>query len=667
MVKKYLHHPDLPVIGVLFISLVVGVFIYRDYGITWDEPLYYKYADAVPYAYSIRARLQPGYDIENAYGPSASDHKMYGPPYILAARPLVLALSALTNATSYERWHLINFCFFLVGVWFFYLLCKRWVSKWAAFAASGLLLTQPVLWGHAFINPKDMPFLVFFLIALYAGFKLVDATILTGDLNKSLNKANPEQVRADWPGFRKNLVVAGSLFFVLLILLVTLSDLIRDALVKMIDFLYHTNPTSLVGTLFRWIAPNMVLIPVEDYYHKTLLLYERFENYAIGISIPVVITGGLAILIPHILLRILLRWETSNLGPLPRLSFVWQFETPLQKRQIIKFALLAGIALGAMFSIRVIAPLIGILILISYFLRHERRNSSAIFIYLVITAISLYIIWPYLWDSPITRLYEAFQYFLKINNTKPVLFNGKVFPSNELPWSYLPILLTITLSEPVWILFVIGLVTGLWFMYRGKLDWRTFIPMLSSFGVVFLYILVRQPPMYDGYRHYLFIIPPIFAVTALAFHLLEKAIHIPLIHNLFLVACLLPGVIGLVQTHPYQYAYYNSTIGSLGGAYRNYETDYWLTCYKEAMIYINANIPSDAILYVHRQPAIAREFANRQFEIKQYDPAFITSTTENWILLTTRHNSDHEFDSDLPILHQVEHNGAVFCMVKLLK
>jgi len=47
-----------------------------------------------------------------------------------------------------------------VGVWIFYLLVRRWVQPWAAFGAALLFLLQPLFWGHAFINPKDIPYLV---------------------------------------------------------------------------------------------------------------------------------------------------------------------------------------------------------------------------------------------------------------------------------------------------------------------------------------------------------------------------------------------------------------------------------------------------------------------------------------------------------------------------
>jgi hypothetical protein len=93
---KKINPADLPVIILLGACLIIGLFIFRDYGLSHDEPLFYAYADAIGYAYSIPAHLSGEFDIEQAYGPSATDHKIYGPAYLLLARNPVSLLSAMT-------------------------------------------------------------------------------------------------------------------------------------------------------------------------------------------------------------------------------------------------------------------------------------------------------------------------------------------------------------------------------------------------------------------------------------------------------------------------------------------------------------------------------------------------------------------------------------------
>ena len=60
------------------------------------------------------------------------------------------------------------------GVACLYPLCKRVMGAWWALAATLLYATQPLLFGHAFINPKDTPFLGMMLASVYAGLCMVD-------------------------------------------------------------------------------------------------------------------------------------------------------------------------------------------------------------------------------------------------------------------------------------------------------------------------------------------------------------------------------------------------------------------------------------------------------------------------------------------------------------
>ena len=47
----------------------------------------------------------------------------------------------------------------------------------------------------------------------------------------------------------------------------------------------------------------------------------------------------------------------------------------------------------------------------------------------------------------------------------------------------------------------------------------------------------------------------------------------------------------LVRLHPFQYTYFNCLAGGVAGAAGKYETDYWLTSYKEAIEWIEAQPP----------------------------------------------------------------------------
>ena len=148
----------------LAVNILIGVFVFRHYGYSWDEPLFYDYGDALGYAYSPQDWLGGNFDIEHSFGPSGDDHKTRGPAYLLLARGPVSLLETL-GLDKASAWHLINFLFFQIGVYFLYRFATRWVKPSAALAASAVFSWQPLLWGHAFINPKDTPVLVFFMLS----------------------------------------------------------------------------------------------------------------------------------------------------------------------------------------------------------------------------------------------------------------------------------------------------------------------------------------------------------------------------------------------------------------------------------------------------------------------------------------------------------------------
>src|SRR6185503_1444605 len=50
-----------------------------------------------------------------------------------------------------------------------------WMSHAPAFGATALYITQPIFWGHAFINPKDIPLLSLFTLSVYLGMRMHDS------------------------------------------------------------------------------------------------------------------------------------------------------------------------------------------------------------------------------------------------------------------------------------------------------------------------------------------------------------------------------------------------------------------------------------------------------------------------------------------------------------
>ncbi|HKG55053.1 MAG TPA: hypothetical protein VKB04_12395, partial [Anaerolineales bacterium] len=258
---------------------------------------------------------------------------------------------------------------------------------------------------------------------------------------------------------------------------------------------------------------------------------------------------------------------------------------------------------------------------------------------------------------------------------------------------YLPFMLATTITEPVWPLFFLGIFAGYWKLFkrrsllktslrvvtpvetwtslRSELDVTTirnnFISLtlvLLWFVILVVYVLLRRPSMYDGLRHFLFILPPIFIFSGIGFDFLLDHIAISWLRAGLIIVLLGPGIVGMIQLHPYEYTYYNSFAGGTGGAFRNYETDYWLTCYKEAVEKLNQTVRTPVSLYVHREAYIAAYYANKNINVQDLRGALAEVKPGNFILVNTRTNEDRRVFKDAPIVMQIARGDAIFCMMR---
>ena len=536
-----------PIILLLAINLLVGLFVFHDYGLSWDEPLFYDYGDALGYAYSPSAWFSGNFDINLSFGSSGDDHKTRGPAYLLLAREPVSALETI-GLDKASAWHLINYLFFQLGIYFLYRLASRWIRSPAALTASALFSWQPLLWGHAFINPKDPPFLLFFLASVCLGFEMVDK----------------------------------------------LSD-------------------------------------------------EAINN----------------------------KQKISNL-------------------------LIPAIVLGIATSIRVLGPLAGLFVFVYGIIKFGRRVTSFLpsFVFYGTIAIGVMLLtWPYLWGNPLERFIVVFGFMSDNPTNLSVLFGGEVYRAGELPRRYLPFMLVTTLTEPVWPLFLFGLLIAYlrllkqnrkiskdldeatsmdsWQLLRSSLDRLTTSTRLGLLTVVLLwfiipvvYVLWRRPAMYDGIRHFLFILPPIFIFAGFAFDFLIDHIPSPWLRAGLSWLLLLPGIVGIIQLHPYEYTYYNSFIGGTNGAFRQYETDYWLSCYKEAVANLDQIRKEPINLYVHREAYIAAYYAHNNISVRDLRGALDEVKSGDDVLVNTRTNEDRRVFQDAPPIIQIGRGDALFCVIK---
>jgi 4-amino-4-deoxy-L-arabinose transferase-like glycosyltransferase len=139
--------------------LLIGIFIITDYGQSWDE--------ATNYLYGERAL---GYYLEEGFLQDPQEEYFHGTFYFMVWAQASKVVDGLVRGWhAPDGRHFVNYLTFLLGAIGFFSIAKSFFDKGIATVALLFYLTQPILFGHAFINQKDIPFMSFFVITLALG------------------------------------------------------------------------------------------------------------------------------------------------------------------------------------------------------------------------------------------------------------------------------------------------------------------------------------------------------------------------------------------------------------------------------------------------------------------------------------------------------------------
>src|ERR1700752_4266548 len=246
------------------IALVIGIMTIRNYGESWDELKLYKYADNSLAAYSSWPR-------SGEIPITGGWFENYGPAFMMFS---TLATQALTRLGLHwldvDIHHLLYFLTFLLGVWSFFEICKRWMNSNAALGATVLFSSQPLLWGHAFINPKDTTLLSMMLLSVYLGLRMYDS------LFGSQADPVPEALNTTWadlPKTTRRLLVTATIIWLILILALFGGTPLWHAWIDGSVRAAANGEGALPGLLIRQIASNIEKVAPEIYIQKFFVAF----------------------------------------------------------------------------------------------------------------------------------------------------------------------------------------------------------------------------------------------------------------------------------------------------------------------------------------------------------------------------------------------------------
>jgi len=146
-----------PGIIIFCFSVVLGLSVYQDYGISWDEPIQ-RGMGSVSYNYVFH----------NDSSLIHFDERSHGVAFEMPLIAIERKFHITDQRDLYLMRHLVTHLFFLVCAFFGYVLCYRlFRDRFLASLGYIMLLFHPRIYAHSFFNTKDIPFLGS-LIVLFA-------------------------------------------------------------------------------------------------------------------------------------------------------------------------------------------------------------------------------------------------------------------------------------------------------------------------------------------------------------------------------------------------------------------------------------------------------------------------------------------------------------------
>ncbi|MDF0517038.1 glycosyltransferase family 39 protein [Bradyrhizobium yuanmingense] len=270
-------------------------------------------------------------------------------------------------------------------------------------------------------------------------------------------------------------------------------------------------------------------------------------------------------------------------------------------RTILIVGLGAGLSLGCRIlgGLALVYAVVGFLPLLLEELRTEgpresvRRFAHVVYVLLpglVLGYLVMGLIWPWSIMEPGNPL-AALTYFSHFFE-KPwkEMFDGAIVSVPDMPWSYLPTLFALQLPEVMLVLMGAAIISTFAMLPRREVPARrkTILLMLTLAATLPLAIaMVKRPALYNGIRHFVFVIPPMAVLGGVAFAWTMERLRAnhrtwqPVVLATFCFGLAL-SLAEMIRLHPYQYTHFNHIAGTVRGADDRFMLDYWGLALKQA-------------------------------------------------------------------------------------
>jgi hypothetical protein len=180
-------------------------------------------------------------------------------------------------------------------------------------------------------------------------------------------------------------------------------------------------------------------------------------------------------------------------------------------------------------------------------------------------------------------------------------------------------------------------------------------------------VVVFGVPIYNNFRHLLFMTPPLFVMTSILWDRVVRMARPRWLAPALAAALLAPGLVAIGRLHPYEYIYFNELTGGVRGAFGNYLLDSWCTAYRETMQFVNETAPSGSGIAVSGSIGTALPFFRSDLKPVRIPEGYAGEGVDAFAAIGCSWATiDPTFFPDAPTIWSVEREGVPLAVVKLL-
>jgi hypothetical protein len=272
------------------------------------------------------------------------------------------------------------------------------------------------------------------------------------------------------------------------------------------------------------------------------------------------------------------------------------------------------------------------------------------------------VFWPWAQGNPFYRPFQALLGAANFPWNGVVLFDGREYGAEELPWYYAPWWFAISTPPVV----LAGAILSVVF-FRSRPDGLRRAALWGAFAFPLAATIVMGSTLYDGIRHLQFVYPILVVLAAAGWT--GALLHGR--HQWMRAAAavaLAAGIASLllfhVRFHPNQGVYFNALVGGPRGAFGRYDMDYWGNCILQGVEWgVDAARQSGTAVTISGNPShLVQLDAERFHEVYFTYP--VRSRHHLQVQLARGPAAAVRALAEAPALHQIRTpDGAVLCTV----